>query len=561
MLQQDIAIAKPKRHTRDEMNLAEFPLTLLSTRSDPKIKTLEFRDHIRGKNGDLINREWIITGADKFGLPTASDDEVLIGLLKLSVDQGFEERKVYFTRYELLKALHWTTEGRSYHRLMKALDRLSGVRIKATNAFFDNSSKTHSTVNFGIIDAYEINDGRDISGRESGSSFFIWSEVLFKSFQVGYIKKLDLTFYLALQSAVSKRMFRYLDKHFWYRSRLVINVFTLAHEKLGISRNYKYLSSIRQQIDPALDELVKQGFLAGYEYQGRGEGAEIIITSQSGVPRVNDVKGTIKESLRDNYQDGENTSENLHKTDKTPRMSTPQNPNRSTNQTNFEQSNANRTVSTEDINDKLLRLTSALAHRGLKPKQAEGLLSGLTESQLDKVARIIEHFDSLVYSGSKFVSKSPVGFLYRAVENPENFNLPGDGSSSRQGSLDLKSGFKKGSYNRDQRDSRNTLKAESTTISSGQNQSGQHPSGQHDLTEIKARYLLQRKRESKRLRQEVEAGMLKKIRAEVEVALSKFKANISAKNFDEAVEHGIEERLLTLFAFPDFEEWVRTQQK
>jgi len=60
MLQEEIGIELPKRHTRDEMNLAEFPLTLLSTRSDPKIKTLEFKDQIRSRTGETINREWTI---------------------------------------------------------------------------------------------------------------------------------------------------------------------------------------------------------------------------------------------------------------------------------------------------------------------------------------------------------------------------------------------------------------------------------------------------------------------------------------------------------------------
>jgi plasmid replication initiation protein len=156
--------------SRDEMNLAEFPLAVLSTRSDPRIKTLEFEDSIKGKNGEIIRRSWIITGADKFGLPTASDDEVLLGLMKLTVDSGFQAKKVFFTRYELLKILNWTTEGRSYLRLQNAFDRLSGVRIKATNAFYDNETKSHSTKNFGIINAYEINDGRDTATKPS---FFI----------------------------------------------------------------------------------------------------------------------------------------------------------------------------------------------------------------------------------------------------------------------------------------------------------------------------------------------------------------------------------------------------
>ncbi len=482
MLQQEIGIEYPRRHTRDEMNLAEFPLTLLSTRSDPKIKTLEFKDQIRTKTGEAINREWTITGADKFGLPTASDDEVLIGLLKLSVDQGFEDRKVYFTRYELLKALQWTTEGRSYKRLMNALDRLSGVRIKATNAFFDNSSKTHSTVNFGIIDAYEINDGRDTMGQER-ASFFLWSEVLFKSFQVGYIKKLDLTFYLALESAISKRLFRYLDKHFWYKSRIVMKVFTLAHEKLGISRNYRYLSSIRQQIDPALDELVKAGFLENYSYQGRGDDTEVCIVSRSGVPRSID--------------------------NKTP------------------EAHADKLIavsSKDDVDSKRKSLQRALEDRGLKAIQAERLLKEYGHVLLDKVARIIEHFDELVGSRSKLVSRSPVGFLYRAVETPERFVLPGDDATVKpQAEL-----F--------------TQKIE--------------PKVSEPKIDLLANYLVARKKEAKELREKVEVPVLKKVRGEVEIALSKFRANISEKNFEEAVEHAIEERLLTLFAFPSYEEWV-----
>jgi hypothetical protein len=498
MEQQALTIDHPKRHTRDEMNLAEFPLTLLSTRSDPKIKTLEFKDQIKSKNGDVINREWTITGADKFGLPTASDDEVLIGLLKLSVDQGFEDRKVYFTRYELLKALQWTTEGRSYKRLMNALDRLSGVRIKAKNAFFDNSSKTHSTVNFGIIDAYEINDGRDSSGQER-ASFFLWSEVLYKSFQVGYIKKLDLGFYLALESAVSKRLFRYLDKHFWYKSKLTIAVFTLAHEKLGISRNYKYLSSIRQQIDPALDELVAAGFLEGYGYQGRGDDAEITISAKSTTPRYLEPKGGQRATVE--------------------------------GPTVIPQS--------DNLEEKRTFIQRALEDRGLKAMQAARLIKDFGHVLLDKSYKILEHFDELVHSQSKLVSRSPVGFLYRAIENPERFVLPGEEPKKSQENL-----FGGAS---------NLSKAQVKPVVS----ESELAAKTEQKADKRAQYLMARKAEAKALRAKAEEGVLEKIRSEVEVALAKFKANISEKNFQEAIEHALEERLLNLFAFPNYEEWVR----
>ncbi|MCB9030066.1 MAG: replication initiator protein A [Deltaproteobacteria bacterium] len=485
MLQQEIAIEVPKRTSRDEMNLAEFPLTLLSTRSNPNVKTLEFNDIIRTRDGEVINREWVITGADKFGLPTASDDEVLIGLLKLTVDQGMEDRRVYFTRYELLKTLQWTTEGRSYQRLQKALDRLSGVRIKATNAFYDNSSKSYSTVNFGIIDAYEINDARDSAMRDAAPSFFLWSEVLYNSFQVGYIKKLDLSFYLALQSAISKRLYRYLDKHFWYKSQIRISVFTLAHEKLGISRNYKYLSSLKQQLDPAIEELIANGFLAGAEYLGNGKDAEIVLVAARGKPRSLDKGDKATLRLAVNNDDAQQSAG--------PDMRT--------------------------------KVALALEDRGLKPQQIDRLLRDRSDLMLEKTARIIEHFDKLCSGNSRLVSRSPVGFLYRAVEVPENFHLPGEEPKKYQADL-----FK--------------TEAEEEKV--------QKPTTE----ELKAKYLVERKREAKRLRGTVEDKVLQKVRAEVEVALARFKDNISPENFKEAVEHGVEERLLNLFAFPSFEEWI-----
>ncbi len=490
---QQTLIAPQRIRSRDEMNLAEFPLTVLSTRANPGLKTLEFSDHIRGKNGELLERKWIITGADKFGLPTSSDDEVLLGLLKLTVDDGFRERKIYFTRYELLRILRWTTEGRSYSRLQKALDRLSGVRIKATNGFYDNESKSHSTRNFGIVDAYELNDGRDSTPKPS---FFIWSEVLFKSFQAGFIKKLDLDFYLDLQSAVSKRLYRYLDKHFWYKARVQVNLFTLAHEKIGISRNYAYASSLRQQLDPAVEELVKTGFLSGCEYIGKGKNTEVVFFAASAKPRVTAGQGS-----------------------KAPEVLAPE----------VEPPPAIR-VSTETLPlDN--RIAADLVARGLRQHQVDRLLAERSEEQLQRIGKIIEHYDFLRSSNSPRVSKSPVGFLYRAVENPDGFVLPSENSKPEQVRLAL--------------DSKAALPRPRVEPVERTNQ----PSHESE-------YLVARKRELVRLRETVEPDLLQKIRSDVEKALMKLKGSISAARFDQAVNHAVDEKLAKLFALPSFEEWL-----
>jgi hypothetical protein len=495
----------PLKVSRDEMNLAEFPLTVLSKRADPSVKTLEFSDSVKGKNGDVINRKWIITGADKFGLPTSSDDEVLLGLLKLTADDGLRSQKVYFTRYELLRILRWTTEGRSYSRLQNALDRLSGVRIKATNAFYDNETKLHSTRNFGILDAYEINDGRD-----TRPSFFTWSEVLFKSFQVGFIKKLDLDFYLDLQSAVSKRLYRYLDKHFWYRSRMQVNLFVLAHEKIGISRNYMYASSLRQQLEPALEELRDKGLLAEFEFIGKGKGTDVILTAAH-APRKVALESSTPTASATGVEGGQ------------PRKGA------------AVSAVAPQGVTEGGDHDTTESLTSALIQRGIAEKQARKLVEGRGIQVLERIDDIVAHFDKLVNTGSHLVSRNPQGFLYRAIEKPFDFVLPSDKAavgSRAQGDLKLEV------RNSDSVKVRN--KGKDTSI------------------DAEVSYLIERKAALDKLRTQVAPEEVEGLRGEVETALAKLKAHISPQRFEEAVEHGVEQRLLEQRGFPDFDKWCKS---
>lgn len=601
-MQQEHLTQKATRYSRDEMNLAEFPLTLLTTRVDQKIKTLEFRDSIKSKNGELINREWIITGADKFGLPTASDDEVLLGLLKLTVDQGFSGRKIYFTRYELMKALRWTTEGRNYKRLQRALDRLSGVRIKATNAFYDNTTKSHSTVNFGIIDSYEINDARDnsrlaqLSGSSvdqymdadsnkpedrseteiytatdytpsnySAPSFFVWSEVLFNSFQVGYIKKLDLGFYLELTSAVSKRLYRYLDKHFWYRATLRIKVFALCHEKLGISRNYRYLSALMQQLDPALNELMERKFLGSYEVVGKGNDAEIILYSA-------DEKGRAFEN-KTNHNESSNEALNkaLNKTrrgesqtseiqgDKIQRDRIQENFDAEINVNLDRQSNDNKHYIQPALHE---RLAQALEARGIKAGQVRRLLEGRETPILERIEKIVAYFDTLRATRSRLVSLSPVGFLYRAVENPESFNLPSDRFEPKRATSEkvhnLAGELKQRPLNFNQALSQSQANPNSNLaqkIRRQENEGEELRDQQQDRK--RSDYLVYRKLEIEKHKKGIESAILERMQKEVRAGIDKLRDFISAQKFEEAVDVGVEEKIAKLFQIASFEEWCQ----
>jgi len=252
---------------RDELNLAEFPLGALATRLRPGQKTLRFTDQVRDESrGETITRELTITGTDAHGLPTTLDDEVLLGLIQLTRLHGFVDRKVPFTRYQLIALLGWRDETRSYERLAASLTRWTGVTLHYRNAWWHKPRRCWVDETFHVLDNVWLCHRRGVEAPGSGStderplSAFVWNEVLFRSFQAGNLKAIDFEFFEGLDSAVARRLYRFLDKRFFHRPQWEFDLQELAWEHVGLSRSYD-TASLKRKLRPALGELEAKGFL------------------------------------------------------------------------------------------------------------------------------------------------------------------------------------------------------------------------------------------------------------------------------------------------------------
>ena len=265
---------------KDELNLAEFPIAALTDRVPDGQTTLVFEDRLERRDSAPIVRRLTIMGTHKHGLPTSLDDEVLVGLIQLTKRRSnFTDPKVQFSRYELIELLGWSQSGQSYRRIEEALHRWVGVLLMYENAWWDNAAKSWVDENFHVLDnvtLYDRERRRPASRSKSGKgdkagpgraektplplSSFRWNEVIFQSFQSGNLKQLDLEFYLRLRLPTTKRMFRFLDKRFYRRSRLDFDLRTLACEHIGMSRSYAP-TELKRRLKPALEELEQLGFL------------------------------------------------------------------------------------------------------------------------------------------------------------------------------------------------------------------------------------------------------------------------------------------------------------
>jgi hypothetical protein len=264
----------PPQAGKDELNFAEFPLGLLSHRNDSGENTLVFKDTIFDKRlGQNITRSLTVTGADAWGLPNAGDIDVLTALIQISHQQDFESDTVFFTRYQLLRILGWDTSGKSYDRISLALKRWLGVSLYYENAWRDKSAtkdegEWKNENGFHVLESYSL-DESDVKKKgekegqgtfEFAKSSFRWGKKVFKSLRAGNVKKLDVALLFSFNSAVTRQLYRFLDKRFYFSPVYTNDLKILAHEKLGVARS-RGVTALKRILSQAAEELEAAGYL------------------------------------------------------------------------------------------------------------------------------------------------------------------------------------------------------------------------------------------------------------------------------------------------------------
>lgn len=269
---------------KDELNLAEFPLSIIGKRAPGGAKTIYFSDQVWDKGAKkFVDRKLTVTASDLMGLPTAIDDEVLVGCMKITRDQGFKDPKVLFTPYEFLELIGWRRDGKSYKRLSQSLDRWAGTLVISDNAFWHKGRQKWVKDTINIIDRVRFFGSGETDAKDGKKSWFHWGNFMWESFEAGNLRSLDFEYWKSLERPVSKRLFRLLQKKFHFRGRVAMPLNTLAFEKVGLSRNM-HTGQIKAKLKPGHEELRQRGFCdSEYVSHGRGDW-EVVYTDLRKAP-------------------------------------------------------------------------------------------------------------------------------------------------------------------------------------------------------------------------------------------------------------------------------------
>src|SRR5436309_2589540 len=126
---------------RDEMNLADFPISALQ-RQQPSDADGRKRDRLEFEatrydpvSHQRVRQRVTLTSSARDGLPTPADEHVILALLYVAKhSNNFTEATVYFAPSQMFDVMGWSANGRSYTRLRDVLRRLKSLTIRYENA-------------------------------------------------------------------------------------------------------------------------------------------------------------------------------------------------------------------------------------------------------------------------------------------------------------------------------------------------------------------------------------------------------------------------------------------
>jgi hypothetical protein len=316
----DHGLLPESRHGHDETNLAEFPLVLLTKRPPDGRHTIEYHDReLHPRTGAPVERKVTITGAGKYGLPTTHDEDVLVGMIYLTLTdksvKGFDDATVYFHRRQLLQILNWPDTGPYYERLKKSFRRWKGVTVVYENWWDPLAQDYVPEVGFSLLDNYQFGDAR----RRAASHLSLplgdqhqpramcsitWNKTLFASFKNGYLNgyltTLDLDKFFSLPTAAAKRAYRYLNLRLRASGHQDFDLQAFACQHVGFSPFYKP-SRLRSEVQESIVEpLEKHDFIEPMPPKRRflkHNGRDRVIFARKQPPALSSVESSTPDAL------------------------------------------------------------------------------------------------------------------------------------------------------------------------------------------------------------------------------------------------------------------------
>ena len=150
---------------RDEMNLADFPISVLQRqqpldalggKKDTAVYTTSRYD---SRSRHRVQQRVILESSSRHGLPTPADENVVLALLFVAKHTQTSPVRASISHRDSCFYHGLGPNSRSYDRLRDVLRRLKALVIRYENSWWDIEGEPGNRLATGIISEYELSPG------------------------------------------------------------------------------------------------------------------------------------------------------------------------------------------------------------------------------------------------------------------------------------------------------------------------------------------------------------------------------------------------------------------
>lgn len=295
-----LASATPKDNHRQGVALlklvpdyipAEVSLENLGyfTPSSKRVKDIYVKEKVIGyKTGSDGTKRTIkakISANHELGLPITSDFDYYRAFLKICDEVAGADGRLHMPlavpTAKLIRYAGKTESAREKREVRAWLKRMAFTGIEG--GIYRAKTKVYEDEFVGTVFSQVVLHGKKMKNGEIAETNYVWLAPWFlANYFHHHVRRIDLNFHQRLRKPIAKALYPLLETG-WYASggkSYSKNYRDLCAEFL--LTEHPSLSLVKQQLDPAHQELVKERFLAAWEYRDSADKTDYVITYYPG---------------------------------------------------------------------------------------------------------------------------------------------------------------------------------------------------------------------------------------------------------------------------------------
>ena len=237
-----------------------------------KNRTTRRVEQVVMRNGNKIKVAAEFRGSDALGLPSTTDRDKFIALLKIiseeRVKTGSTLNPVRFSGYRLIQELGLSRNGEIYEEILRWGKRMTDTTITSEQVVYRAAKKVYSDETLHVFRAFRRTGSSNLNGTERQENYeVVLEDWLLENLNQRYVIPEDFNAYKQLTRPTAKGIFGNL--HLWFHAssgRPVEKDYADLCNLLNVQA-YPHLSKIKSTMGLALNELVAIKYISKWDVQ------------------------------------------------------------------------------------------------------------------------------------------------------------------------------------------------------------------------------------------------------------------------------------------------------